>query len=82
MSSATEKAAPSEEKELALVEKVEMRLALAKSPEKFQGLVKTYLAPLMLKLVSPHQAVREEVSSICQHILKRIDAGYVTIWNL
>ncbi len=40
-----------EARELALVEKVEMRIALAKD-EKLEGILKTYLPPLLLKMAS------------------------------
>jgi len=53
--------ASSEERELALVGKVEMRIALADSDKKLESLLKTYLAPLLLKLGSESVAVRNKV---------------------
>jgi len=50
-----------EAKELALVGKVEMRIALASSEKKLEDLLKTYLAPLLLKLGSEYVAVRNKV---------------------
>lgn len=50
-----------EAKELALVGKVEMRIALADSEKKLEDLLKLYLAPLLLKLGSEHVAVRNKV---------------------
>lgn len=50
-----------EAKELALVGKVEMRIALANSEKKLEDLLKVYLAPLLLKLGSEHVAVRNKV---------------------
>jgi hypothetical protein len=50
-----------EAKELALVGKVEMRIALASSEKKLEDLLKMYLAPLLLKLGSDHVAVRNKV---------------------
>ena len=50
-----------EEKELSLVGKVELRIALADSDEKLEALLKTYLAPLLLKLASEHASVRNKV---------------------
>lgn len=50
-----------EAKELALVGKVEMRIALASSDKKLEDLLKVYLAPLLLKLGSEHVAVRNKV---------------------
>lgn len=52
--------APSEARELELVGKVEMRIALAKD-EKLESLLKVYLPPVLLKLGSEHQAVRNKV---------------------
>lgn len=51
----------SEAKELALVGKVEMRIALADSEKKLEDLLKVYLAPLLLKLGSEHVTVRNKV---------------------
>jgi proteasome component ECM29 len=53
-----------EAKELALVGKVEMRIALASSEKKLEDLLKIYLAPLLLKLGSEYVAVRNKVSSL------------------
>ncbi|KAF9692267.1 hypothetical protein EKO04_009548 [Ascochyta lentis] len=61
-----------EAKELALVGKVEMRIALTDSEKKLEDLLKVYLAPLLLKLGSEYVAVRNKVISICQHINTRI----------
>jgi proteasome component ECM29 len=68
-------AAPAESleaRELSLVSKVELRIALADSDEKLQKLLQTYLAPLLLKLTSESLAVRNKVIAICQHINTRI----------
>ncbi|EFQ87325.1 hypothetical protein CFE70_008273 [Pyrenophora teres f. teres 0-1] len=61
-----------EAKELALVGKVEMRIALASSEKKLEELLNIYLTPLLLKLGSDSVAVRNKVISICQHINARI----------
>lgn len=53
-----------EAKELALVGKVEMRIALASSDKKLEDLLKVYLAPLLLKLGSEYVAVRNKVRSL------------------
>jgi proteasome component ECM29 len=53
-----------EAKELALVGKVEMRIALASSEKKLEDLLKIYLAPLLLKLGSDYVAVRNKVGSL------------------
>lgn len=52
-----------EARELALVGKVEMRIALTDTDAKLEAILKTYLAPLLLKLASENVAVRNKVSS-------------------
>ncbi|KAK1814251.1 proteasome component M29 [Friedmanniomyces endolithicus] len=61
-----------EQRELALIGKVELRIALADSDTKLEAILKTYLAPLLLKLSSEHVGVRNKLISICQHISTRI----------
>jgi proteasome component ECM29 len=61
-----------EQRELALVGKVELRIALADTDTKLESLLKTYLAPVLLKLASEHNSVRQKVISICQHVNTRI----------
>ncbi|KAI8935987.1 hypothetical protein NX059_007490 [Plenodomus lindquistii] len=61
-----------EARELALVGKVEMRIALASTDKKLQELLTMYLAPLLLKLGSDSVAVRNKVISICHHVNTRI----------
>ena len=61
-----------EQRELSLVGKVEMRIALAETDSKLESSLKTYLAPLLLKLASEHQSVRNKVISVCQHINTRV----------
>lgn len=51
----------SEIKELSLVGKVELRIALADSDSKLESILKTFLAPLLLKLASEHVSVRNKV---------------------
>ncbi|KAJ8107311.1 hypothetical protein OPT61_g8953 [Boeremia exigua] len=53
-----------EAKELALVGKVELRIALADSEKKLEDLLKVYLAPLLLKLASEHVALAGETPLI------------------
>jgi proteasome component ECM29 len=55
-----------EAKELALVGKVEMRIALASSDKKLEDLLNIYLAPLLLKLASESIAVRNKVGRCCE----------------
>ena len=52
-----------EARELALVGKVEMRIALTDTDAKLEAILKTYLAPLLLKLASENVTVRNKVSS-------------------
>ncbi|KAK0833907.1 proteasome component M29 [Friedmanniomyces endolithicus] len=61
-----------EQRELALIGKVELRIALADSDTKLEAILKTYLAPLLLKLSSEHVGVRNKLISLCQHISTRI----------
>jgi len=61
-----------EARELALLDKVELRIALARSDSALEASLKTYLAPVLLKLASEHVAVRNKVISICQHINTRL----------
>lgn len=61
-----------EAKELALVGKVEMRIALADSEKKLEDLLKVYLAPLLLKLGSEYVAVRNKVRSMILFVCEPI----------
>ena len=61
-----------EARELSLIGKVELRIALADTDSKLQDLLQTYLAPLLLKLSSEHRSVRDKVIGVCQHINSRI----------
>ncbi|KJX97621.1 proteasome component ECM29 like protein [Zymoseptoria brevis] len=61
-----------EQRELALIGKVEMRIALADTDTKLESLLNTYLAPVLLKLASEHNSVRQKVIAICQHVNTRI----------
>jgi proteasome component ECM29 len=54
-------------RELELVGKVELRIALAKD-DKLQSVLTTYLPPLLLKLGSEHVEVRNKVCVlVCKH---------------
>ena len=61
-----------EARELSLIGKVEMRIALCSSDEKLQSIIETYLPPLLLKLGSEFVNVRNKVIQVCQHINTRI----------
>lgn len=58
--------------ELQLVEKVELRLALADTAEKFEKNLNLYLTPLLLKLASPHNSVRKSVLESVKTINERL----------
>ena len=51
-----------EQRELSLVGKVELRIALVETDTKLETTLKTYLPPLLLKLASEHTSVRNKVS--------------------
>lgn len=53
----------SEARELSLVGKVELRIALADSDSKLESILKIYLPPLLLKLASEYVNVRGKVRS-------------------
>lgn len=61
-----------EQRELSLIGKVEMRIALTDTDAKLESQLKTYLAPLLLKLSSTSPEVRNKVVTICQHISTRV----------
>lgn len=50
-----------EARELSLIDKVELRIALTDTNSKLQTVLNTYLAPLLLKLGSEHLSVRNKV---------------------
>lgn len=62
-----------EAKEKQLVEKAELRLAIADSPQKFETNLQTFLPPLLLKLASPHASVRTAVFSALKNLISRIN---------
>ncbi|KAL8962336.1 MAG: hypothetical protein Q9193_001242 [Seirophora villosa] len=68
-----------EARELSLVGKVELRIALTDSDTKLESILNTYLPPLLLKLASEHLSVRNKVISICQHVNTRIKAPQIKL---
>ncbi|TPX39274.1 hypothetical protein SeLEV6574_g07344 [Synchytrium endobioticum] len=60
------------DKEKELLEAVEFRFALADTAAKFQDQIMIYLAPVLLKLDSPHASVKTMVTTICGHVNKRL----------
>ncbi|RJE26584.1 Proteasome component Ecm29 [Aspergillus sclerotialis] len=69
----------SEARELSLISKVELRIALADSDEKLQTLLNTYLTPLLLKLGSESLSVRNKVISVCHHLNTRLKAPSIKL---
>lgn len=60
--------------ELALLEKVELKIALADDGAPLESALNLYLAPVLLKLSSPDALVRKAVLKIIQHIIPRLTA--------
>ncbi|KAG7829656.1 hypothetical protein KL920_002515 [Ogataea angusta] len=65
--------------ELALVEKVELRLALADTDEKFESALNLYLAPILLKFSSSDVAVKTQINKIVKYLLTRINTSQVKL---
>ncbi|KAG7885019.1 hypothetical protein KL938_001276 [Ogataea parapolymorpha] len=65
--------------ELALVEKVELRLALADTDVKFESALNLYLAPILLKFSSSDVAVRTQINKIVKYLLTRINTSNVKL---
>ena len=68
-----------EARELSLISKLELRIALADTDEKLESLLGTYLPPLLLKLGADSHAVRSKVISVCQHINTRVKAPAIKL---
>lgn len=62
-------------KELELIGKVELRIALAESDQQLQDTLALFLPPLLLKLSSAHAEARQAVFKIVQNIFPRITAA-------
>ncbi|KAH3668918.1 hypothetical protein OGAPHI_002673 [Ogataea philodendri] len=65
--------------ELALVEKVELRLALADTDQKFETSLDSYLAPILLKFASPNSDVRAQINKMVKYLLTRINSSNVKL---
>lgn len=63
------------EAELSLINKVELRIALADTDAKLQSSLDLYLAPLLLKLSSNHAIVRQQILKFIQNIIPRINSS-------
>lgn len=62
-------------KELELIGKVELRIALAESDQQLEQTLGLFLPPLLLKLSSSHADVRQAVFKIIQNIFPRVTAA-------
>lgn len=63
------------DQELSLINKVELRIAMADTDTKFESALNLYLCPLLLKLASPHQSVRQELLKFIQQLIPRINSA-------
>jgi proteasome component ECM29 len=70
---------PDKAKELQLINKLEFRIALERNDEKLQTMLGSYLAPLLLKLKSPHQEVQQKTVEVCQHLQTRIETSDIQL---
>ncbi|KAI9345200.1 proteasome stabiliser-domain-containing protein [Obelidium mucronatum] len=64
--------APTAEKELALLEAVELKLAVAATDAQFAQVVAQFLCPLLRKLTSPFAQTQQKVLGLCGHVSKRV----------
>ncbi|CAH6719118.1 proteasome component Ecm29p [[Candida] jaroonii] len=64
-----------ESTELDLVNKVELRIALANTDAQLENSLKLYLGPVILKLSSSHSSVRQAVFKIIQNVMTRLGAA-------
>lgn len=62
------------DKELSIINKVELRIALAGDEILFQNALNLYLVPLLLKLASPYKEVQEKVVTICHDLITRVNS--------
>ncbi|KAH7634550.1 proteasome stabiliser-domain-containing protein [Sordaria sp. MPI-SDFR-AT-0083] len=73
-------AAPTEQRELELVEKLDFRiLAVANNEEKLQELLDRYLPALLLKAGSEHASVRNKVVVVCQRLTTFIESPSIIL---
>lgn len=63
-----------ESKELELIERVDLKFALADTPEKLELNLQAFLAPLLLKLASPYHSVRTNVLNSLKNVLSRLSS--------
>ncbi|KAF9401765.1 hypothetical protein BGX21_000669 [Mortierella sp. AD011] len=60
------------DKDLQLLDNVELRFALAETDPQLEKTLNTFLCPILLKLASPVEVVRSKVIAILTHINKRV----------
>ncbi|XP_036334369.1 proteasome-associated protein ECM29 homolog [Rhagoletis pomonella] len=58
--------------EIELLERVLLRLGCADSDDKLEAIVGRFLTPVILKITSPHDAVRTKVVEVLTHIKRRV----------
>jgi proteasome component ECM29 len=59
---------------LVLLERVLLKLGLTETDEQLEQQLNKFLAPVLLKIVSPHEEVRKKVMEIFTHVNKRLKA--------
>ncbi|KAJ9076224.1 proteasome component M29 [Entomophthora muscae] len=64
-----------EEKDLALLDQVELKFALASTEVQLQGLLNQFLAPIIRKATTLHTSVQNKVLEILTHIKKRLQSS-------
>ncbi|XP_078353041.1 LOW QUALITY PROTEIN: proteasome adapter and scaffold protein ECM29-like [Oculina patagonica] len=64
--------AASAKDELELLERVFLRVASAETDEQLEKTVNNFLCPLLLKVASPHQEVKNKVMTLLTHLNKRL----------
>ncbi|KAI8147438.1 proteasome stabiliser-domain-containing protein [Fennellomyces sp. T-0311] len=57
--------------ELQLLENVELKLAMCNTDAQLERCINLFLAPVLLKLASPHEQVRRKVMEVLSHINRR-----------
>lgn len=72
---------PAEAKDLSLLSKVEMRIALADTESKLESTLRTYLTPMLLKLASDHISVRNKVRAFPCSLLKQPDKSKLSFYR-
>lgn len=69
-----------ESRDLNLLDKVELKIALADSEAKLQNVLNIYLPPLLLKLASEHVSVRNKVRKTTRAQAQKVIDTHVRTW--